>query len=155
MTTTQNGQAVQNHIDDGLTYRAYIRGIPRLYNEVRFAFRPVTPAQRTYVYRKVETSNDPEAETVIAAQSIVKRVQEWDIKKANGEPVALSVEDVRRLQPRLLLRLFSIVMGSEGWDEDPLGKSDQTEDLEGLDLVLEGKEQEAPGKNSSPGCGSE
>lgn len=139
---------VYNYIDDGLTYDAYVAAVPRLYNEVRFSFRPVTPDQRTYVYRRIERTTDHETENTIAAGTIAKQVKSWDLKKRDGKPVELKVDDIRKVQPRLFNRIFSIVMGTEGWDEDPSGKSDTPADLTELDTVLDGGKVQEQEKNS-------
>ena len=107
------------YIHDGYTREAYIQPHPRLYPALRFTYRPVLAQDRAVIYRHIERTNDPRKEETIAAEFMRRQLLDWDVTNAGGEAVALEVTNILRLQPRLLTRLFRIVMGDESPDEEP------------------------------------
>lgn len=108
------------YIHDGYTLHGYVAAMPRLYPELRFTYRPVLSQNRAVIFRQIASMDDPRREESIAAQAIKAQLIDWDLKNHKGEAVAVETAEILRVQPRLMNRLFRIVMGDEPSDEDPL-----------------------------------
>ena len=127
MTTingNSNGERLLSFIHDGYSRSAFIAGIPRLYPDVRFTFRPMLSQARAVVSDRIAKSDPSKGET-LAATAIVAHVSDWDVTDHEGKTVDVSTANVLRLQPRLMAKLFSIVVGNLPPDEDP-GASPKT-----------------------------
>lgn len=146
--------SVLGYIHDGYTVPGYIAASPRLHPALRFTFRPVLSQNRAVIFRRIANANDPRREESLAAQAIAAQLLDWDLRDHKGEAVAIEASQILRLQPRLMNRLFRIVMGDEAGDEDPLLTDDaRDQDAESeLAAALAGcTPEEADAKNSSAG----
>lgn len=132
------------YIHDGYTRRAYIAAEPRLYPAVRFTYRPILTSDRAVVAAAVRGANPRRGEEIVAA-CIERYVDEWDIEKQSGNRrcrVELRASEILRLQPRLFVRMYRIVMGIEGGDADPDGDEPEATLEEQLVEVLGAAELE-------------
>lgn len=151
--------SVQNWYHDGYSREdGFIKEEPRLYNALRFKWRPVTVQQRSVVYRLMDdavAANDPNKAESISADAMVRALISWDLKDQNGKDVPISVANVLRLQPNLGVRLFRILMGREAPDEDsivtPAAREAQVQDA--LTAAFGKSPEEEDAKNSPPGSG--
>ena len=142
------------YIHDGYTMAGYIAAAPRLYPALRFTFRPILSQNRAVVFRQIASANDPRREESLAAQAVKAQLVDWDLQDHKGEVVPIDVPSILRMQPRLMNRLFRIVMGDEAGDEDPHLSDDQRSDAAEAELAaaLAGNSpEEAAVKNSSAG----
>jgi hypothetical protein len=147
-------QHVLGYIHDGYTMSGYITAAPRLYPALRFTFRPVLSQNRAVIFRQIAGAGDPRREESLAAQAIKAQLVDWDLKNHQGQPVAIEVSSILRVQPRLMNRLFRIVMGDEAGDEDPtLSDERRSASSEGeLAAALAGlSPEEADAKNFTAG----
>jgi len=111
------------YISDGYTVKGYIEGRPRLYESLRFSYRPLLLTERAEfsernVGKKVREQN------YNIAKLLEERIVEWDLKKPiknsdAAEPVPAKSAEILRLNPVLFDRLFGIVCGTEAYDDDP------------------------------------
>ena len=117
---------------DGYTVKAFIKGIPRLFDDLRFEFRPCLHEERL----ALDLAN-PRLNAKELAQRTYKllaeKVKSWDLTvphQTTGELelVAISTATIRHLQPVLLDVLYKIVVGDFPPDEDPLQSTEQTEE---------------------------
>jgi hypothetical protein len=105
-------------ISDGYTETAFFAERPRLHGPVTFRFRPFTHPQR-YAVQKTISERSGTAQSAAVQAVIVRQVTEWTIVDAKGEPLAITPENVARLKPVLIERMFSCVMGYEAGDMGP------------------------------------
>lgn len=131
------------YITDGVVERGYIEGVDRLYEPVRFAYRPCTRAERQKYLGAVAAipQIDKRAQAIDAAYTrvIVERVSEWDIRDGQGQPVPITAKAVERLHDAVFAKLADIVLGAVASDADPeTGAPGQTTD----------QQQETAEKNS-------
>lgn len=117
------------YIPDGYTINGYIAAVPGLYEAVRFRYRPMQAIERAEFFNRRDKL-PVESQTKGNAQAIVDRLESWDLTigpevealgcglKA-GEPIPLTVEHVKRVNPVLFARLFSMICGTEPPDDDP------------------------------------
>ncbi len=127
-------------IPDDYNETAYIKETPGIHNAVRFTFRPMLSEERTVIFRKVD-SISPEKIDALYVSAMARRIHEWSIKDAAGNPLPVTAENLRRLKPALFFRLWMIVAGMEPPDVDPEAKPAETlaqVDTE-LQAALEGK----------------
>lgn len=149
-----NDSPVLGYIHDGYTMSGFIAAVPRLYPALRFSYRPVLSQNRAVIFRQIASANDPRREESLAAQAIKSQLVGWDLKDQKDEPVAIEVSNILRMQPRLMNRLFRIVMGDEPGDEDPALADEQRDGAAESELsaALAGATpEEADTKNSSTG----
>jgi len=105
-------------IGDGYEERAYLRGVPKLYDDVRFTFRPMlAEARADYVDRGSRLR--AREQTKRSAEMIEHHVLEWDIRDDKDRLVPLTAENILRLHPNLFNRLLWVITGTEAWDDDP------------------------------------
>lgn len=107
-----------HYIEDGQENRGYVEAIPRLYDAVRFTFRPMLPTERAVVMAQAEAGSEVDAVTNAAAV-IAGRVIKWDAKRGSGDLVPLDPEHTIRLQPSLQLRIYQMILGNVPSDLDP------------------------------------
>ena len=124
--------------NDGYTEHGYIAEVPRLHPALRFAFRPMTLAERALYIKAVgQFRKDDEIRTYMAGE--IKRhlpgQPPWDLRNDKGELVPLTVDELLKLKPRLFDSLFMIVSGEAAPDADPEApRSASEKDQDALDL---------------------
>jgi hypothetical protein len=149
-----NDSTILGYIHDGYTLPGYIAAAPRLYPALRFTFRPILSQNRAVIFRQIASANDPRREESLAAQAVKAQLVDWDLKDHKGEVVPIDVPSILRMQPRLMNRLFRVLMGDEAGDEDPNLSDGQRSDAAEAELVaaLAGcTPEEAAAKNYSAG----
>lgn len=110
-------------IDDGYTRRAYIAARPGVHGALEIVYRPMLAEERDTLYAAVERKQPREQVRMIAI-AIAERVESW-----SAADVAVSADNVRRLQPALFNRVYNLINGSLGSDAYPDGSMpDEDED---------------------------
>jgi hypothetical protein len=103
-----------NIIRDGYTKRAKINGRPGIFGDLTFVFRPMLDEEvETVLQRsgqKKAAGRFTEA-TGIKAAAIVRQLKEWDETDEDGNPVPITIENVRHLPPALLGLLLDVICG--------------------------------------------
>lgn len=90
-------------IDDGYSEQGHIAALAGVHGPLDFVYRPMIHADKEAYY---ELAKRPGVSpTAAIAESVAAHVRQWSLAR----PIA--VEQVVRLRPRLLERLFYIVMG--------------------------------------------
>jgi hypothetical protein len=105
-----------NFIADGYTQPGYIQPVERLYDAMRFRFRPVLTEERS---RLTEAATTSAGFLRQMAALVAEKLVEWDIRDPLGNDVEISPAHVLRLQPELLVKLQQIVLGAVASDLDP------------------------------------
>jgi hypothetical protein len=95
-------------IQDGFTLQGRIAAQGRL-PEVNFSYRPAMP-ERVFSYQAAPEFTGPQRMTKVI-NLLVQHVVDWDVLDANGAPIVLSAEVLRRVPQRILLRMVDIVTG--------------------------------------------
>lgn len=113
-----NGSA---YIPDGYTRAVYLREHPeKLYPACRITFRPILIQKQAGILRQINNANeDPDRQQSIAASWIGRQVVEWNLKKPDGSKIALEQDEILRIHPALFIRVWSVILGDRGGDEDP------------------------------------
>lgn len=148
---------VTGYIHDGYTIDGYVSAAPRLYPDLHFTYRPVLTQNRAVIYKEMQRTDDPRKSETVAAQAIKAQISSWNLVKQDGSAVPLEVDDILRVQPYLMNRLFRIIMGDEAPDEDPcLTDTDHAAGGSmGIESALAGagpeEREAAAGKNSGTG----
>lgn len=123
-------------IPDGYTEDCCIKALPNLHEEVHFKFRPVLPeAVRALMHNYFEKTAKQQGE--IVEQTLLRQVIEWDLCDHEGEPVKLTVDNLRRIKKPLKDRLFNIVTCFEAGDSglETIADTDNSSDLDFDDLL--------------------
>lgn len=113
-----------SYIPDGYTENAFLRAVPHIHDDVRFAFRPMLPEERADFIERGARLKAKE-QTRRAAEVIEHHVHIWDIYDENEKIVPLTADKILRLHPNLFNRLLWVVTGTEPWDEEPEQKAPQ------------------------------
>lgn len=130
---------LSNFLDDGYTEKSFIRGVPGLFGDLRFEFRPMRLDQRAPVLSKWNKL-EADKQTAAMAQFVARQLVSWQLKTAKGHDVPVSAENLMRLRPALQERLVNIVLGIEPADLDgDATLADQSAQAEReLQAILEG-----------------
>lgn len=129
-----------------------------LYGELRGEYRPMIDEQRERLTNSLHAyKNNAKDAAIASAKLILPHLLSWDAvypegHKQAGQPVELSEANIRRLQPRLRIRLVDMVCGyspSDPLDDNGAPEADGDAMMraieEGRPLPL--VEQEADAKN--------
>ncbi len=108
-------------IRDGYTRKGFIEGVPNLYAELRFDFRPVTTEEGSDFYERVGRlkSSDQDRET---AKLIAGKVVRWsgeDVREPGRPDEAVTAKLALQLNRRQMHRLGNVILGQEPSDTDP------------------------------------
>ena len=117
-----------NYIPDGYTERGYIEASEGKVDALAFAFRPLLPEERDAVEEVLAIRPAREGSLVVAA-AVAHALFEWDLRDANGCPVAVGLDFVRRLRPALLDKLYTVVSGREASDPPPKQTAAEEQDF--------------------------
>jgi len=102
-------------IPDGYTADCFIKGVANIYEDVRFRYRPVLPeAIRTLMHNYFDKTAQQQAE--IVNETLKRQLVEWDICDHEGNPVAITVENLNHITKPLKDRLFNVVTCYDGGD---------------------------------------
>lgn len=141
---------------DGYTEPGYIAEVPGIHGAVRFKFRPMRCEVRSRIMDGLKEKKSAEQDTIVA-KMLAEHVVEWDVTDGKGKEVSRTVDNFRRLKPKLFYRLWDIVLGFDATDTDPAWNDETLADH--VDDLLEASDSPAPistvreardGKNSEP-----
>lgn len=148
-------EKVTGWIPDGHNFSGFIKGIDRLFPDLRFTYRQATTQARAAIRHSIDlATNDPLKVETIGAQTIKAHVLDWDLKKPDGSTVPLTVSDILRVQAVLERTIYRIVMGDQAPDEDPKLQNEERDQAaaDALLAALAGHTVEEQGtKNSGKG----
>lgn len=110
------------YIPDGYTRKGFIRGVSRLFPDVKFIYRPILLAERAELNAKLALADAKQVEK-LAADAVAKHVVSWDMQHEDNT-LPIDAATILRLEPSLFDRLYSIIHGRQAGDEAPDGWSD-------------------------------
>lgn len=115
-----------NYFPDGYTQSSYIAAVPRLHDELRFAYRPVLIEERNEL---AALAQGPSRTSYArhAAALIAERLIEWNLRDAAADPLEVTATNILRLHPQLFQKLLDVVLGLSPSDIDPTWSEEQTE----------------------------
>lgn len=113
-------------ISDGYTKEEFIAAT-EFHPSLKFSFRPLLFTEVAQLTRRVMEASEvkgPDGKTDkgaaesqrIAVQAITERLETWDLADNKGTPVAIKPENVARVEPHLLGRLYNIMTGGSTGD---------------------------------------
>ncbi|MCC9608518.1 hypothetical protein LOC68_09870 [Blastopirellula sp. JC732] len=97
-------------LDDGYFETGHISALDGVHGELHFVYRPMIHADKEAYYELAKRADV--APTTAIATFVTRHLQEWSLARP------IEVEQVERLRPRLLERLFYIVMGEIASDQE-------------------------------------
>lgn len=109
-------QQLLDYIPEGYTEEGYIREAPGLHGPVRFTFRPMSVVERAALFSQRMLALPEELQDRRCADVLCGQLVSWSVLDAQGEPLALTAENILRLKPALFQRLLAIVSGLEPSD---------------------------------------
>jgi hypothetical protein len=124
---------------EGYTAKGYIEAVPRLYDELRFTYRPVQAIERQKLIASMNKLGDKHTEVTMGL--VASRLVSWELKDDQGKDYPIGKESVMLLQPQLWVKLSNIVLGFDASDADPTWSSAESEqfDADALEAELTGK----------------
>ena len=105
-------------INDGYTEEGYIAAVEGLYESMRFSYRPYLSEERARVMAPINAAK-PENRAVMYMQTALAKLQSWDQCNSAGEPLALTLDNLKKVRIAKLDRLTDIVLGFAPTDIDP------------------------------------
>ena len=108
-----------NYIRDGFTQAGYIAEVENLHGECRFNYRPMLPEEslKMDIFRG-QFFNDGTKIVNEIATLLQPRIESWS-ESVDGEPLKITVVNLRRIRPQLLHKLYDVVSGNRASDTDP------------------------------------
>lgn len=135
--SARNGHVIPD--DDGFTLTRFIKGEDRMYDSLRFEFRPVGTIKRARVVERRKGLGEEEA-TIALAKAVAQQIVGWDAVDEEGDPLPVSAKSVQLLHPMLWSRVLAIVIYStEGGDVDPDASRLEEQTREAPDLLGDSK----------------
>ena len=137
-------------------YSGYIYKKKFLHPALRFEDRPFLAQEKATINGQIQNlyAQDKNAEGErLAADAIARRLVSWNLT-SKGESVPTTLEHALRVEPVLLARVFSIMMGVSQSDPDPEWTNDEADahTAASLESALAGEtnltDQEWAAKNS-------
>lgn len=125
-------------IPDGYTSEAFIKGVEGMYDDTRISYRRMLHEERYVINGDIAKKGPKEASRLIVSV-LCKFIRQWDARsRADQELIPLTFERVRKVEPKLIERLYSIVSGWEAGDVDPNKEATKTDADEDLEAILSG-----------------
>lgn len=106
MSTNQPGYL----IDDGYTQRSTIAAVPGVHAGMTFSFRPAIHEEREALSDAIQRARGGKISEVMH-KAVLDHVVAWDA------PLELKAEQVRRLRPSLIDKLYSSIIGMRPSDD--------------------------------------
>lgn len=106
---------MKNYIADGYTCDAYIAENGRLHSSVKFSYRPLRYEERSIVTDGI-TNKTPRESARLVFATVARQVTAWDITADDGKDVEITPDNVSKLQPMLIDRIYNIVAGYSSGD---------------------------------------
>jgi hypothetical protein len=103
---------------DGYDRDMFVRGVPRLYGDLRFTCRCVLHEDAIAFFDRHKLVPAVEYERK-SAEFVASAMSAWDRTDRSGAAVPLTGAALLACPPPLWRRIFSIVFGNEPPDEDP------------------------------------
>src|SRR4051794_7716451 len=110
------------YIGDGMAESAYLKAVPKQFEEVRFTFRPATSEERSEFLDQVSRLPPIEQERK-SAQFLEQKIVTWSIRNRKGDLLPVKADVLRKLHPTLFDRMRMVVLGTAVWDDDPTALS--------------------------------
>lgn len=107
-----------NYLADGYTQPAYLKGVPNLYEDLRFTYRPAVVEERSQIVATFGNAK-PDAFDRKVAQFLAHKIKSWDVVDSQGGEVEISATAILRLPPELFQKVWQVVGGFEACDTDP------------------------------------
>lgn len=128
--------------DDGYTLTRYIAAEERMYPELLFSYRPLSPKNRARVIDRRDAVRSEEKSIVAFSNVCAKQLVSWNAIDSHGKEAELSSGNILALHPIQQSRLFAIVIfSSEGGDANPYESSLDGDDwLQGDAEIIEGEQ---------------
>lgn len=105
--------------DDGWTMDGYLEGVDHQVPEMRFTYRPLISEERS-AFVDAQKGKPGAKQDQEIAKKLAERIKSWDLKDQAGEPLPITVANVRRLLFPTFNRLSGIVVfGTQVCDPDP------------------------------------
>ncbi len=129
-----------SYIHDGYTVKGFVEGMPGVHADARFTFRPALAQERAVIRDKIVASQARESESIVA-QTVAKRVVDWDLLKtaALGSDelvsVVLTLEEVLRVPQALTVQIFNRIMGDTSPGEAPDANPEQRNEQVDADVA--------------------
>jgi len=117
---------------DGYTEHGYLTGIPHLYAELRFDYRPATLRQQSLFFEAASKLAGMKFRNAQAA-FVKTQLVSWSMKDKDGVAVPITEANLIQLKPKLFNRFFDVVIGNEPSDDDPKGDAGPHEEGTGED----------------------
>ena len=117
------------YLRDGYNQHGFIRGVPRLFDDVRFEYRPCLHEERL----GLDLANPRLTPKELAQRTyklLADKLLSWDVKadENDDEHLPIKLDSIRRLHPAVIERLYAIVVGDIPPDEDPMQSDRETEE---------------------------
>jgi hypothetical protein len=142
-------------VEDGYTEAAYVAAVPGLYDELRFTYRPLLHVERDAVSdQSGKSAQNFESVLVAVMQSKLKT---WDAMDGKGNPMPINAATIKRLQPALFDKVYTIIAGRVPSDPDPKNQNPEREKADDVVAsIVSGKlvgdiREEGDRKNSPEG----
>jgi hypothetical protein len=105
-------------IPDGYSGKGFIAAVPRLYEAVRFRYRPV-PLDEGSDFLESGYSCTAGQANKKTAELLAKHLISWDLKLANGQELPITADTLMHLNRVVFGKMAAIVLGQVASDEDP------------------------------------
>jgi hypothetical protein len=147
---------LSNFYPPGFTQQCYIAAVPRLHDELRFAFQPATVLERAEL--QAAFADGPAHGLQRAAAIVAAKLLSWDLHAAGGPVVPIAVENLLAMQGEAFEKLYKIVFGILPSDLDPTWPAERVAEeiadqraAEAAGLSIGELREERDEKNSSRG----
>jgi hypothetical protein len=99
-------------IDDGCTRDGRVEGVPGIFVDVRFSYRPATSADIAEQVIRTRDLDDV-AWHKLMSEKLAKHIVSWNIRNKNNEVIPITPENCGRLINPVFMKLYMIINGSE------------------------------------------
>lgn len=123
--------------DDGYNQEFFLKSVPNVHTDVRGTFRPALHAERYAINEEIQKRKSGPASRFMC-EVISKYVRAWNIKGQDGSALPITVENIVRVKPKIIERLYAMIAGWDGGDVDEGAAPNQAEAELGLEAVLLG-----------------
>jgi hypothetical protein len=128
-----------NYLADGYTQPGFLKGVPNLFEDLRFTFRPAVVEERSQILTGYSSSKADAFDRKVA-QFLAQKIKSWDVVDQYEQDVAVSAAAILRLPPELFQKVWQVVGGFEACDTDPNWPDETIDrtDAEQLESALSG-----------------
>lgn len=126
----------RNTIPAGSVASRYIAESPRTYDACRISVQLLTHEERYQASDKIGACKSPLQASRLIRDLIARRLKSWDLTGDDGEVLPITPEVIAVIQPRMVERLYNIIMGFEAGDEDPADAVTQEDSDANVDAIF-------------------